>query len=104
MKTPILLPGCLGIIKDKNMFCRRNMTPGGRLRGITKIGQQVYEAAQHVHYEPLELSHDESHQSGSMLHHQMDVPSSQDCIECHFYAMSSVSRFPRTCIAVGSSV
>jgi hypothetical protein len=26
-----------------------------------------------------------------MLHHRMDVPASQDCIVCHFYAMSSVS-------------
>jgi hypothetical protein len=60
--------------------------------------------AQHVHYEPLELSHDESHQSGFMLHHQMDVPSSQDCIKCHFCATSSISRFPWTCIAIGSSV
>jgi hypothetical protein len=61
-------------------------------------------SAQHVHYEPLQLCHDECHQSGSMLHHRMDVPTCQDCITCPFCAMSSVSRIPLSCIAVGSSV
>jgi hypothetical protein len=34
----------------------------------------------------------------------MDLPASQDCIDAHFCAMSSVSRIPRSCIVIGSSV
>jgi hypothetical protein len=39
---------------------------------------------QHIHYKPLWISNDECHQSGSMLHHWMHVPSYQNCIICHF--------------------
>ena len=45
MKTPILLPGCPGIISDNNTFLGSNMTLRGRLRGITNTGQHVYGAA-----------------------------------------------------------
>jgi hypothetical protein len=45
MNTPIFLPGCPGIISDKNKCLTSIMTPGGRLRGITNTGQQVYGAA-----------------------------------------------------------
>jgi hypothetical protein len=45
MNTPMLFLGCSGIINDMNTFCRWKATPGGRLRGITNTGQQVYGAA-----------------------------------------------------------
>jgi hypothetical protein len=45
MYTLILSLGYPGIINDTNMFCRLNMMQGGRLRGITNTGQQVYGAA-----------------------------------------------------------
>lgn len=78
----------------------------GGIERDNDMGQLVYVVAvipvEHAHYEPVKLSHYESHQNGSMIRHRMDVPDSR--IDVYFYAMSSVLQSPRSCKVVRSLV